>query len=199
MPDQLPLWKRIVKAVLSALLVVVLLSAFYLAVIMGDPQEDADAGVAVNMAQPLLSALPAPVMIQSRSRLGDLLSAFPAPVMAYPNSSRLLFELGVCEDVPFEKGLGRRVTLTYRTPQGLPVAITSIYPARALSLIPKADYTISGIIGNELCSYKSVRMQNATTVRFHAQGEEALYAVTLPVSETDLRSLTSTLQLFQDE
>lgn len=199
MPDTLPLWKRIVKAVLSALLTVLLLSAFYLAVIMGNPQEDAATGVTVNTEQPLLTALPAPVVIQSRSQLSDLLAAFPAQVMAYPKSSKLIFELGVCEDVPFENGMGRRVTLTYRTSNGSPVTITSIYPARALSLIPKADYTISGTIGNELCTYKSVRMENAASVRFHAQGAEALYVVTLPISEPKLQSLTSTLQLYQDE
>lgn len=199
MQDNPPLWKRLVKAVLSALLTVLLLAAFYLAVIMGNPQEEADTGTTVNTEQPLLTALPAPVMIQSRSQLNDLLTAFPAPVMAYPTSSKLIFELGLCEDVPFENGLGRRITLTYRTTSGTPVTITSIYPARALSLIDKADYTISGKIGNELCTYKSVRMENDTSVRFHAQGAEALYVVTLPMSETNLQSLTSTLQLYQDE
>ena len=45
MQDKLPLWRRIVKAVIAALLTIVLLAAFYIAVIMGNPQEEESSAI----------------------------------------------------------------------------------------------------------------------------------------------------------
>ena len=200
MQDKLPLWRRIVKAILAALLTVVLLAAFYLAVIMGNPQEEESSAITARMDQPLLSAMSSPVLIREQGQLNVLLREFPAPVMAAMNSTVMVFEQGLCQDVAFEGGLGRTVTLTYRTAEGASVTVTSIYPARALSLIEKADYTLSGITGLPLAGLRSVRMENAAAVRMHAQGTDALYVVTLPsLSATALRTLTSTLQLYQGD
>ena len=200
MQDKLPLWRRIVKAVLAALLTLVLLAAFYIAVIMGNPQEEESSAITAKMDQPLLTAMSSPVLIREQGQLGVLLDAFPAPVMAAMNSPALTFVQGLCEDVPFEGGLGRRVTLTYRTAAGASVTVTSLYPARALALIDKADYTISGTTGLPLAGLRSVRMENAASVRMHAQGADALYVVTLPpLAATELRALTSTLQLYQGD
>ena len=200
MQDKLPLWRRIVKAVLAALLTIVLLAAFYVAVIMGNPQEEESSAITAKMDQPLLTAMSSPVLIREQGQLGALLDAFPAPVMAAMNSPALTFVQGLCEDVPFEGGLGRRVTLTYRTAAGASVTVTSLYPARALALIDKADYIISGTTGLPLAGLRSVRMENAASVRMHAQGADALYVVTLPpLAATELRALTSTLQLYQGD
>ena len=119
MQDRLPLWRRIVKAVLAALLTLVLLAAFYIAVIMGNPQETESSAITAKMDQPLLDAMSSPILITQQDQLGALLEAFPAPVMAAMNTKVLTFLQGLCEDVPFEDGLGRRVTLTYRTAEGL--------------------------------------------------------------------------------
>ena len=200
MQDKLPLWRRIVKGILASLLTVVLLAAFYLAVIMGNPQEEESSAITARMDQPLLSAMSSPVLIREQGQLNVLLREFPAPVMAAMNSTAMTFEQGLCQDVAFEGGLGRTVTLTYRTAEGESVTVTSIYPARALSLIEKADYTLSGITGLPLAGLRSVRMENASAVRMHAQGTDALYVVTLPsLSATALRTLTSTLQLYQGD
>ena len=200
MQDKLPLWRRIVKAVIAALLTIVLLAAFYIAVIMGNPQEEESSAITAKMDQPLLTAMSSPVLIREQGQLGALLDAFPAPVMAAMNSPALTFVQGLCEDVPFEGGLGRRVTLTYRTAAGASVTVTSLYPARALALIDKADYIISGTTGLPLAGLRSVRMENAASVRMHAQGADALYVVTLPpLAATELRALTSTLQLYQGD
>ena len=129
MQDKLPLWRRIVKAVIAALLTIVLLAAFYIAVIMGNPQEEESSAITAKMDQPLLTAMSSPVLIREQGQLGALLDAFPAPVMAAMNSPALTFVQGLCEDVPFEGGLGRRVTLTYRTAAGASVTVTSLYPA----------------------------------------------------------------------
>ena len=200
MQDKLPLWRRIVKGVLAALLTVVLLAAFYIAVIMGNPQEEESSAITAKQDQPLLDAMSSPIMITEQGQLGALLDAFPAPVMAAMNSTALTFQQGLCEDVPFEGGLGRQVTLTYRTAEGASVTVTSLYPARALALIGKADYAISGTTGLPLAGLRSVRMENASAVRMHAQGADALYVVTLPaLSASALRTLTSTLQLYQGD
>ena len=141
-----------------------------------------------------------PVLVRGTNQLGDLLRHFPAPVMAAMNSSAMTFEVGHCQDVPFEGGMGRLVTLSYRTTEGGNVTVTSIYPARALSLIAKGNYAFSGTTGLPLAGLRSVRMENADTVRMHAQGTDALYVVTLPkLSGAALRSLTSTLQLYQGD
>lgn len=200
MQDKLPLWRRIVKGVLAALLTVVLLAAFYIAVIMGNPQEEESSAITARQDQPLLDAMSSPILITEQGQLGALLDAFPAPVMAAMNSTALTFQQGLCEDVPFEGGLGRQVTLTYRTAEGASVTVTSLYPARALALIEKADYAISGTTGLPLAGLRSVRMENASAVRMHAQGADALYVVTLPaLSASALRTLTSTLQLYQGD
>ncbi len=200
MQDKLPLWRQIVKAVLATLLTIVLLAAFYLAVIMGNPQEEESSAITPKMDQPLLNAMSSPIMITQQSQLGALLEAFPAPVMAAMNTPAMAFQQGLCEDVPYEGGLGRKVTLTYRTAEGAAVTVVSLYPARALELVPKADYTISGTTGLPLAGLRSVRMENAASVRMHAQGTDAIYVVTLPVlSASALRTLTSTLQLYQGD
>ena len=200
MPNKLPLWRRAVKAVLLALLTVLLLGAFYIAVIMGNPQPSESSAITARQDQPLLSAMASPIRIREESQLGLLLAEFPAPAMAAMHSDALTFSEGLIQDVPFEGGLGRMITLTYRTAGDASVTVASIYPARALSLIEKADYVISGTSGLPLAGLRSVRMENGSSIRMHAQGTDALYLVTLPVlSAADLRTLTSTLQLYQGD
>lgn len=192
--------RRIVRTALMALLTVVLLAAFYIAVIMGNPQETSATAFTARQDQPLVSPLDNPLLITAEGDLGTVLNAFPAPMMAAMHSTVLTFEKGVCRDVPFEDGRGRIATLTYRTAEGAAVTVSSIYPARALSLIDKADFTISANAGLPLAGLRSVRMENTANIRMHAQGSEALYVVTLPrLSATALRTLTSTLQLYQGE
>ena len=200
MQNKLPLWRRIVKAVLATLLTVVLLAAFYLAVIMGNPQEADSAVITPQMDQPLLEAMSSPIMITQPSQLGALLEVFPAQVMAAMNAPVLTLQQGVCEDVPFEGGLGRKITLTYRTAEGAAVTVVSLYPARATELIPKADYTFSSTGGLTLAGLRSVRMENGESIRMHAQGADALYVVTMPkLPESSLRALTQTLSRYQGD
>ena len=200
MQEKLPLWRRILKAAIGTVLTVLLLAAFYIAVIMGNPQEEESAAITARQDQPLLAAMSSPVLITEQGQLGQLLDAFPAPVMAAMNSTVMTFQQGLCEDVAYGGGFGRKVTLTYRTAEGAAVTVVSLYPARALELIDKADYTLSGTAGLSLAGLRSVRMENGSAIRLHAQGTDALYVVTLPpLSATALRTLTSTLQLYQGD
>ena len=199
MQDKLPLWRRSIKAILLTALTIVLLAAFYLAVVMGTPQEEGSA-VTARQDQPLLTALPSAVFITDPGQLGQLLDAFPAPVLAALNTTALRFESGLCEDVPYENGLGRRVTLTYRTAEDALVTVVSIYPARATALISKGDYTLSDTFGLPLDGLRSVRMEKPGSICMHVQGEEALYVVTLPeLSAASLRALTTTLDRYQGD
>ena len=199
MQDKLPLWRRSLKAVLLTALTIVLLAAFYLAVVMGTPQQEGSA-VTARQDQPLLSALPSAVFILKEGQMGQVLNAFPAPVLAAMNAAALRFESGLCEDVSFEGGLGRKVTLSYRTAEDAVVTLVSIYPARATSLITKGDYILSDTFGLPLAGLRSVRMEKPGSICMHAQGEEALYVVTLPaLSAASLRTLTTTFQLYQGD
>ena len=199
MQEKAPLWRRSLKAVLLTALTIVLLAAFYLAVVMGTPQEEGTS-VTARQDQPLLDALPSAVFITDSSQLGQMLDAFPAPVLASSNAAVLRFESGLGEDVPFEGGLGRKVTLTYRTAEDALVTVVSIYPARATALISKGDYTLSDTFGLPLAGLRSVRMEKPGSICMHAQGTEALYIVTLPeLSASALRALTTTFQLYQGD
>ena len=199
MQDKLPLWRRSIKAVLLTALTIVLLAAFYLAVVMGTPQQEGSA-VTARQDQPLLSALPSAVFILEEGQMGQVLNAFPAPVLAAMNAAALRFESGLCEDVSVEGGLGRKVTLSYRTAEDAVVTLVSIYPARATSLITKGDYLLSDTFGLPLAGLRSVRMEKPGSICMHAQGEEALYVVTLPaLSAASLRTLTTTFQLYQGD
>ena len=72
----------------------------------------------------------------------------------------------------------------------------SLYPARALSLMGKGDYHMAGVAGQSLAGMQSVRMENDTTIRLHAQSETGLYIVTAPkMDSSDLAALTRSLQL----
>ena len=198
MQEKLPLWRRIVKIGLGTLLTIVLLAAFYIAVVMGNPQEEGASTITARLDQPLLEAMSSPILIREQGQLGLLLDSFPAPVMAAVNSTAMTFQQGLCEDVPFENGLGRRVTLTYRTADGASVTVVSLYPAR--TQLTKDDYAFSATTGLPLAGLRSVRMENAANIRMHAQGTDALYIVTLPpLDASGLRTLTSTLQLYQGD
>ncbi len=188
-----PLTKRLLRIVLTVLLTLALMCTFFLAVIMGQPQPGPE-----GAAQPLPSPLAAGLRIASGDHLNDLLSAFPAPMMAAMNTHALLFVQGDVADVPFEDGVARVATLLYATQDGQAVTVQSIYPARAIGVLGKNGLTISGNAGQPLAGLPSIRMDSESLVRMHAQGEEALYAVTMPAaSSAAMRQITSAMQLYQ--
>lgn len=194
-----PVWRRIVRAVLTALLAVVLIALFYVAVVMGHPQDDGAVIVEAATDQPLLGDAD-PVIIVSEADMGSLLNAFPAPVMQPLAGSPLLFGGGECRSVPYEDGFARVATISYRTEGGAAFTVQSIYPARALTLVGKDGFTIDGRTGQSLSGLRSVRMESNEQIRLYAQGQEALYVVTTAKLDTAvLRQLTSALQLFEAE
>ncbi len=187
------LFRRMGRTALLALVAAVLMAAFFLAVIMGQPQKTPEKAV-----QPLPSPLPGSVYIGHIDELGALLDIFPAPVMAAMNSSALTLVQGSADDVPYEEGVARVVSLAYRTADGQGVLVQSICPARALSVMGKGDFTLTGKAGHPLAGIRSIWMESAQAVRMHAQGDEALYVITLPNQEASaLRQITSLMQTYR--
>ena len=207
MAENTPLFRRILRGVMLTLLSLLLLALFYVAVVMGQPQEDSAAvDDAVPVDQPLLPALSAAVHITSEEDMGQIARAFPAPVLCPVFGKALIFVEGHCYDVAFEEGLGRIATLTYRTENYDTLTVTSIYPARAISLMGKGDYAFTSTTGQPLATLRSVRMENNTTIRLHAQSDEALYVFTVPretggtpLGSDVLRQWTSSLRLYVGE
>ena len=93
--------------------------------------------------------------------------------------------------------MARIVTLTYRTEDFYTLTVPSIYPARALELMGQGDYVFSGGAGQLMATLRTIRMEDGSSIRLHAQGDEALYVFTAPdVSADVLRQWTSSLQLY---
>lgn len=191
--------RRWVKPVLLTLLAIVLILVFYIAVVMGQPQTDAVSS-ARNMpaVQPLPEPLAAPVTVSDADGLRALAEVFPVPLM-YAGGRTLTFLSGSCEDVPFEDGVARIVTLTYRTEDFDTLTLQSIYPARALSLLGRDGRSFTGVTVDNMAGMKYVGMQDAATLRMHAQGE-ALYVFTVPTAEYRvIDQWTNTLQLYRPD
>ena len=192
-----PRARRWWKPALLTLLAMVLIFVFYIAVVMGQPQTDVTGMPRIAVEQPLPEPLVAPIAITDDKALGQLAGVFPAPVM-FAGGKTLTFLSGVCEDVPFERGVARVVTLTYATADFDTLTVQSIYPARALSLLGQDGRSFIGVSVDNMAGLKYVGMQDAATRRMHAQGEEALYVFTTPLAEYRvIDQWTNTLQLFR--
>lgn len=194
MQEKRPLWRR----VLGILLIPVLLAVFYIAVVMGQPQgKPVDPAPAAK--QPLPRPLESAIHISSEEQLAQLSADFPAPLMYPAYAEDLTLAGGVLKDTAYEGGVARIATLTYLTEDGAELSVISIYPARALDLMGRGDYR-NASAGPSLAGIPSARMENDDTVRLHAQGDEALYVLTLPRSLSDtLPHITSVMQLFTTE
>lgn len=188
------------KKVLTGVACLVLMAAFCLAVIIGQPQADEQsAAVTPRTDQALISAGQSAVTITDGNDLPALLRMFPAPALTTTAAAWPLV-VGTCYDVAFENGMGRILTLTYQASDTIQVTLTSIYPARAIALLGKEDYRISASLGPTLAGMRSIRMENADSIRLHAQGEEAIYVVTMPrLEENSLRSVAGLLTLTEGE
>ena len=198
MADRKPsLPRKILRKTAMALAALMLLGAFYLAVVLGQPQPDENA-LNVQSDQPLMTASPAQTL-SSEAELQGLMARFPVPVLYAQGGGALTLRSGTSQDMAYEDGFARIITLVYAAQvngQDAEITVQSIYPARALSLIPKVDYTIAAVAGPSVAGLATVRMENARAIRLHAQSADALYAVTLPkVSSPELGALLRPLQL----
>lgn len=141
-----------------ALLCLLLMAAFYLAVIIGQRQEDETAStVTPRTDQPLLSAGQDVVTITSADDLPLLLRMFPAPALT-PTTSGWPLVVGTCYDVAFE----RHGTYPHADVSGERHDSSDAdehLSARAIALLEKGDYRISASLGATLAGLRSIRME----------------------------------------
>ena len=187
---------RWLGAALTAALVLVGLAGLYVTLVVAQPQPRERE----DRSQPPLTASPAR-RISAEAELRELVAAFPAPVMSFMSGSRMVFVSGESADRAYGEKLGRVLNLYWQTEAGEPLILQSIYPADALELIGKGDYTFSAKAGPALFGQRTVRMENGSTLRIHAQvAGTGLYALTVPGSlEGSLSEIARSIQLFTSE
>lgn len=193
-----PRLKKALHVLLMTLLAVILVALFYLAVILGQPEEPENA-IDIDQAQPLLTASPA-LNIQSERQVAALAEAFPVPVLAFMEGMGPVLVSGTSYDQAYEGGFARICELRYTTDNGLEITLATIYPARAVELLGKDGYTLTGAAAQNLTGLTAVRMENADHIRLHAQASDAIYALTLPkLSDDTITTVTRVLELVSKE
>lgn len=189
-----PRLKKALHVLLMTLLAVILVALFYLAVILGQPEEPENA-IDIDQTQPLLTASPA-LNIQSERQVAALAEAFPVPVLAFMEGMGPVLVSGTSYDQAYEGGFARICELRYTTDNGLEITLTTIYPARAVELLGKDGYTLTGAAAQNLTGLTAVRMENTDHIRLHAQASDAIYALTLPkLTDDTLTTVTRVLEL----
>ena len=178
----------------EAALTLAVLAGLYLTLVTAQPREEAD-----GPAEAPASLSPsASRRIDAETDLRELVREFPGPVLSFMSGSGMVFVSGQSEDAAWSGGLGRVLTLFWQTREGAPVTLRSIWPSQAAELLGKGDYAFSGTAGPALSGLRSVRMENAETVRVHIQAEgEGLYALIIPKSlSVSLSDISRSAQLF---
>lgn len=193
-----PRLKKALHVLLMTLLAMILVALFYLAVILGQPEEPENA-IDIDQTQPLLTASPA-LNIQSERQVAALAEAFPVPVLAFMEGMGPVLVSGTSYDQAYEGGFARICELRYTTDNGLEITLTTIYPARAVELLGKDGYTLTGAAAQNLTGLTAVRMENADHIRLHAQASDAIYALTLPkLTDDTITTVTRVLELVSKE
>lgn len=188
-----PTLKKALRMVLIGLAALLMVALFYLAVILAQPEE-AENAVTVLQDQPLYTASPA-LNIEGESQLMALAEAFPVPILTFMEGMGPKLVRGSSFDQSFEGGFARRTELTYRTDNGLEFTLTTLYPARALALMGKGDYTLTGLAAQNLTGLAAIRMENQGHIRLHAQASDAVYVLTAPqMADESLTAVTRALQ-----
>ena len=193
--------KKALRMILGALAAALMIAAFYVAVVLGQPQENPEK-VVVSQTQPVLTASPA-VTLTAESELNAMLQAFPAAALYAVDGSGLTLTGGMSYDAAYEDGFARIMILNYTTDvngRQVTMSVQSIYPARAMEFVQKGDYHIAHVAGQSLAGMQSVRMEDGEHIRLHAQAEEGIYVLTVPAMTADeLAAVTRSLQLYTKE
>ncbi len=190
-------WKKWIGRILGMLLALGALAALYFTLIVAQPQS---AGKTAAREQPQLTASPG-MTVDREGDLRTLAQTYPGPFMSFMSGSGLSFVSGACGDAAWNGKTGRILTLLWQTGDGQTIRLQSIYPAEALDLMGKGDYTFSGTAGPTLFGRSSVRMENGNSVRVHVQAEgEGIFVMTVPRSLSgSLSALSRSIQLFTAE
>jgi len=189
--ERFPRLKKFVSRFFTVLLSLLLAVVFYVAVVMGQPSAQVlESASAPLETQPPLPAQPA-YQTQSAASMVELLGHFPAPALTFNESAGLAFVSGRAYDQAYEGGFARILEMIYLTPMGQQVSLKSIYPARAFELLGREGLALNDLVQGTLGGLNAVLMTDADTLRLHAQGAEAIYALTAPaMSHQELGELT---------
>lgn len=175
-----PRLKKALRIAASLIVSVIAVAVFYMAVIIGQPTEDALLQLNPEASPQAVLAAQPPEKITDPEQIGFLAASFPAPLLRLAPGTDIAFIQGQTYDVAFEGGFARMGELTYQTSEGKTLLLQTIYPKRAFSLIDTKGYSLSPTLGYTLLHLPAVRMDSTHSVRFHLEGEEALYLIALP-------------------
>lgn len=183
---------KLIRRLFGILLALLMAAIFYVAVILGQPQDDMTN--AVDLHQALVSASPA-LQATNDAAASVLIQGFPVPVLCAAPGAGWTTTNALSYDIAFEDGLARLLSIDFQLTDGSTVQVVSIYPARALSLIPGEGYRLTGA-GPALAGNPSVRMEKGGSIRLHAQSTNCLYVVTAaPMDDAALSELVRPLTL----
>ncbi len=187
-----PLPLRLIAGAAKWAAVLTVAAVFLLAVAVGSPRPEEAAS---DAPQPLLTASP-PLMAVSADDLPELIHRFPVPVLAAMQEDWQLLSC-TSADTAFEGGFARIMTLVYRLASGAEVTAVSVYPRRAVSLLPGAGWHLSAVQPPTLSGLRAVVMTSANRVRVHAQSQEGFYwAETDAAGPEDIQAFLSPLKLY---
>ncbi len=172
--------KKILRVLATVLVSLVAVAVFYLAVVIGQPTEDALLQLNPESAPQALLSAQLPDIITQESEIQHMLSSYPAPLLRLSPGTDIAFVQGQAYDVAYEGAFARVGELTYQTQDSKTLTLQTIYPKRAFALVDTKGYAISPTLGYTLLHLPAVRMDSTKTVRFHIEGDEALYLITLP-------------------
>ena len=190
--EALPL--RILKMLGGIALGLILAALFYLTAILGQPHDvESDAG---QSTQPPVAASPA-FILEYAEQLQAMIEAFPVPVLAGAPGNSLTLVSGVSRDAAFEGHFGRILTLRYQDADGHKMEVISVYPARALTLLPTEGLRLTGETEWNLAGYPAVRMTGRDSSLLYTQTSEGLYAAVIQGASKDvIAQLIRPLQLW---
>ena len=176
--------------VLLAVLVLICIGVFYIAVILAEVPADQQVPEATAVPPVTLSA-EQPRRAASPGEIDTLTEIFPAPALVFQTGDALIFDEGLVNDLAYEGSFARMLTLSYHTPAGEKLTLYSIYPADAFALLPGSGFALKDTLTASLAGMTAVRMENGSEIRLHVRGESALYALAAPMMGEEQLALIS--------
>lgn len=175
--------KRVLKIILTTVMLVVGLVFIYLFLLLGEPSEEvknaAPAPTEAKIDMPM-HAIESP----GDSNVQSIADTFDAPVLTL-YGSELSMQKSRIFDTAFQGGYARRVTISYTFDDGSLLLLESIRPTSAISLLSSSDYSLQSGKLYTLGGMSAARMDNDTQLCIFSQGEGVAYAVTCPQSHAE--------------
>lgn len=177
--------KKTIKRLFLFFLALVFIALFYVLAILIEPEKDPTQQEQDSLFIPRDVLSPqAPHQVTQISQIGDLTYLFPGPLMFLQEDESIVFLGADLYDLAYEQGYARVARLTYTVKEATPISLYSIYPKEAFSLLGKEKLHLT-TSQEYLSIFPAVRMEGSGDLRLHAQGNLALYALTVPTTLKD--------------